>query len=107
VQGAFVSDAEIAKIIAHCAAHAKQKFEQGVAAEMDNAEGGSPNADNGGRIGTKGMSDAAGIHILALIGRHTDKQICRTRSCIFQYLDTGRRALYGHDILSSVKACQT
>ncbi len=57
VQGAFVSDAEIAKIIAHCAAHAKQKFEQGVAAEMDNAEGGSPNADNGGRIGTKGMSD--------------------------------------------------
>ena len=57
VQGAFVSDAEIAKIIAHCAAHAKQKFEQGVAAEMDNAEGGSPNADNGGRIGTKNMSD--------------------------------------------------
>ncbi len=57
VQGAFVSDAEIAKIIAHCAAHAKQKFEQGVAAEMDNADGGSPNADNGGRIGNKGMSD--------------------------------------------------
>ena len=57
VQGAFVSDAEIARIIAHCAAHAKQKFEQGVAAEMDNAEGGSPNADNGGRIGTKNMND--------------------------------------------------
>ncbi len=57
VQGAFVSDGEIAKIIAHCAAHAKQKFEQGVAAEMDQAEGGSPNADNGGRIGTKNMSD--------------------------------------------------
>ncbi len=57
VQGAFVSDGEIAKIIAHCAAHAKQKFEQGVAAEMDNAEGGSQNADNGGRIGTKNMSD--------------------------------------------------
>ncbi len=57
VQGAFVSDAEIAKIIAHCAAHAKQKFEQGVAAEMDNAEGGSPNADNGGRIGNKSMND--------------------------------------------------
>ena len=57
VQGAFVSDAEIAKIIAHCAAHAKQKFEQGVAAEMDNADGSAPNADNGGRIGTKGMSD--------------------------------------------------
>ena len=57
VQGAFVSDGEIADIIAHCAAHAKQKFEQGVAAEMDNADGASPNADNGGRIGTKGMSD--------------------------------------------------
>ncbi len=57
VQGAFVSDAEILKIIAHCAAHAKQKFEQGVAAEMDSAEGGSPNADNGGRIGTKNMND--------------------------------------------------
>lgn len=57
VQGAFVSDAEIAKIIAHCAAHAKQNFEQGVAAEMDNADGNSPNADNGGRIGTKGMND--------------------------------------------------
>ncbi len=57
VQGAFVSDAEIAKIIAHCAAHAKQKFEQGVAVEMDNAEGGSANADNGGRIGTKNMND--------------------------------------------------
>ncbi len=57
VQGAFVSDGEIAKIIAHCAAHAKQKFEQGVAAEMDNADGSAPNADNGGRIGTKGMND--------------------------------------------------
>ena len=58
VQGAFVSDAEIARIIAHCAAHAKQKFEQGVAVEMNEAEGGSsPNADNGGRIGTKNMSD--------------------------------------------------
>ncbi len=57
VQGAFVSDAEIARIIAHCAAHAKQKFEQGVAAEMDNADGSSPNADNGGRIGTKNMND--------------------------------------------------
>ena len=57
VQSAYVRDAEIAKIIAHCAAHAKQKFEQGVAAEMDNADGGSPNADNGGRIGNKGMSD--------------------------------------------------
>lgn len=57
VQGAFVSDAEIAKIIAHCAAHAKQKFEQGVAAEMDNAEGGTSGSDNGGRIGTKNMND--------------------------------------------------
>ena len=57
VQGAFVSDAEIAKIIAHCAAHAKQNFEQGVAAEMDNADGSAPNADNGGRIGNKGMND--------------------------------------------------
>lgn len=57
VQGAFVSDAEIARIIAHCASHAKQNFEQGVAAEMDNADGNSPNADNGGRIGGKNMND--------------------------------------------------
>ena len=57
VQGAFVSDAEIARIIAHCAAHAKQKFEQGVAAEMDDAEGNGSSSDNGGRIGTKNMND--------------------------------------------------
>lgn len=57
VQGAFVSDAEIASIIQWCASHAKQNFEQGVTAEMDNSDGSAPNADNGGRIGNKNMSD--------------------------------------------------
>ena len=58
IQGAFVSDAEISSIVAFCASHAKQKFEKGVTAEMDQEEGGgsAPN-DNGGRIGHKGMSE--------------------------------------------------
>ena len=54
VQGAWVSDREIASIIQHCASHAKQNFEQGVTAEMNNSEGGG---DGGGRIGTKNMSE--------------------------------------------------
>lgn len=37
-QGAFVTDAEISKIIAFCASHAKQNFDQAVSAEMNNAE---------------------------------------------------------------------
>ncbi|MBR1978221.1 MAG: DNA translocase FtsK [Akkermansia sp.] len=59
-QGAFVSDAEIASIIKFCASHAKQNFEQGVTAEMnnsDNAAGVGGGGDNGGRIGGKGVSD--------------------------------------------------
>ncbi len=59
-QGAFVSDAEIASIIKFCASHAKQNFEQGVTAEMnnsDNAASGAAGGDNGGRIGGKGVSD--------------------------------------------------
>lgn len=56
-QGAFVSDAEIASIIKFCASQAKQHFEQGVTAEMNNADGSQPDGDNGGRIGGKGMSD--------------------------------------------------
>ena len=54
VQGAWVSDREIASIIQHCASHAKQKFEQGVTAEMNNSEG---VGDGGGRIGPKNMSE--------------------------------------------------
>lgn len=55
VQGAFVSDAEIQQIIAFCASHAKQHFEQGVTAEMNNADG-APAPDND-RLTSKGMSD--------------------------------------------------
>ena len=54
VQGAWVSDREIASIIQHCASHAKQKFEQGVTAEMNNSDG---SGDGGGRIGPKNMSE--------------------------------------------------
>ncbi|MBQ2814945.1 MAG: DNA translocase FtsK 4TM domain-containing protein [Akkermansia sp.] len=54
VQGAWVSDREIASIIQHCASHAKQNFEQGVTAEMNNSDG---SGDGGGRIGTKNMSE--------------------------------------------------
>ena len=54
VQGAWVSDPEIASIIQHCASHAKQKFEQGVTAEMNNSEG---VGDGGGRIGPKSMKE--------------------------------------------------
>lgn len=57
IQGAFVSDAEISSIVAFCAAHAKQKFEQGMAAEMDSQENGGSAGDNGGRSGHKGMSE--------------------------------------------------
>lgn len=56
-QGAFVSDPEIAAIVKFCAAHAKQNFVQGVTAEMNNADGSGPAADNGGRLGGNGMSD--------------------------------------------------
>lgn len=56
-QGAFVSDAEIASIIKFCASHAKQNFEQGVTAEMNNSDSASSGGDNGGRIGGKGVSD--------------------------------------------------
>ena len=54
VQGAWVSDREIASIIQHCASHARQNFEQGVTAEMNNSDG---SGDGGGRIGTKNMSE--------------------------------------------------
>lgn len=61
-QGAFVTDAEIASIIAFCASHASQKFDQAVNAEMNNAENAASAAngggDNGGRIGGAAMSDA-------------------------------------------------
>lgn len=56
-QGAFVSDAEIANIIAFCAAHAKQNFDQAVSAEMNNAEN-SGGSDGSGRFNTGG--NAAG-----------------------------------------------
>ncbi len=58
-QGAFVSDAEIASIIKFCASHAKQNFEQGVTAEMNNSDNGiaTGSGDNGGRLGGKGISD--------------------------------------------------
>lgn len=58
-QGAFVSDAEIASIIKFCASHAKQNFEQGVTAEMNNSDNAAAGGggDNGGRLGGKGMSD--------------------------------------------------
>lgn len=54
VQGAFVSDAEIQQIINFCAAHAKQHFEQGVTAEMNNSDD-SVRTDNE-RIAPKAMS---------------------------------------------------
>ena len=55
VQGAFVSDAEIQQIIAWCASHAKQHFEQSVTAEMNNADG-APAPDND-RLTSKGLSE--------------------------------------------------
>ena len=55
VQGAFVSDAEIQQIIAWCASHAKQHFEQSVTAEMNNADG-APAPDND-RTTSKGLSE--------------------------------------------------
>lgn len=59
IQGAYVSGEEIKAIVSFCASHAKQKFEQGVTAEMDSSENGGSSApnDNGGRIGHKGMSE--------------------------------------------------
>lgn len=56
-QGAFVSDPEIASIVKFCASHAKQNFVQGVAAEMNNAEGTVEGGDGGGRLGGNGMND--------------------------------------------------
>ena len=52
-QGAFVTDAEISKIIAFCAAHAKQNFDQTVSAEMNNAESnvGKGSAGGGAAVG--------------------------------------------------------
>lgn len=57
-QGAFVSDAEIASIVKFCASHAKQKFEAGVTAEMDNCDGTATDGDNAGRLsGSRSSSD--------------------------------------------------
>ena len=56
-QGAFVTDAEISKIIAFCAAHAKQDFVQAVSAEMNNAES---NAGKGGATGSLGGNSGGG-----------------------------------------------
>ncbi|MCQ2366841.1 MAG: DNA translocase FtsK [Akkermansia sp.] len=61
-QGAFVTDAEIGKIIAFCAAHAKQNFDQAVSAEMNNAEssvgkGGATSSFGGGGGGDGGGGD--------------------------------------------------
>ena len=56
-QGAFVSDAEIANIIAFCASHAKQNFDQAVSAEMNNAEN-SAASDGPGRFGNVGAGSA-------------------------------------------------
>ena len=56
-QGAFVSDAEIANIIAFCAAHAKQNFDQAVSAEMNNAEN-SGGGDGAARFGNVGGGPA-------------------------------------------------
>lgn len=56
-QGAFVSDAEIANIIAFCASHAKQNFDQAVSAEMNNAEN-SAASDGPGRFGNVGAGPA-------------------------------------------------
>ncbi len=56
-QGAFVSDDEVAAVVKHCARHAKQNFDEGVLSEMENGDGNSPNADNGGRIAGKGGND--------------------------------------------------
>ncbi len=55
-QGAFVSDAEVAMVVKHCARHARQNFEAGVMTEMENGDG-APNGDNGGRITGKGGND--------------------------------------------------
>lgn len=54
VQGAFVSDGEIQKIINFCASHAQQHFEQGVTAEMNNSDD-SVRTDNE-HIAPKSMS---------------------------------------------------
>ncbi|MCQ2365128.1 MAG: DNA translocase FtsK [Akkermansia sp.] len=56
VQGAFVSDAEIQKIINFCASHAEQKFEQGVTAEMNNSDSDSRGPADNERFAPKSMS---------------------------------------------------
>lgn len=56
VQGAFVSDAEIQKIINFCASHAEQKFEQGVTAEMNNSDSDSRGPADNERFAPKAMS---------------------------------------------------
>lgn len=61
-QGAWVSDAEIASIIKFCAAHAKQKFDRNVTAEMNNADGSGPggcgsDGENGRLTGSRGGND--------------------------------------------------
>ena len=56
VQGAFVSDAEIQQIINFCASHAKQHFEQGVTAEMNNSDDGSRGPADNDRFAPKAMS---------------------------------------------------
>lgn len=53
-QGAFVSDAEIASIISHCASHARQNFVQSAAAAINNAEGEADTPKSSPRSGGNG-----------------------------------------------------
>lgn len=59
-QGAFVTDAEISKIIAFCAAHAKQNFDQAVSAEMNNAESTVGKGGATSSFGNAGGGDGGG-----------------------------------------------
>ena len=54
-------------------------------------------------LGTQSVSNGAGIHIAALIGCDTYKEIGFLHTGFLQYADTGGRALYGHDVELTVQ----
>lgn len=53
-QGAFVSDAEIASIISHCASHARQNFVQSATAAINDAGGETDSSKSSSRSGGNG-----------------------------------------------------
>ena len=53
------------------------------------------------------MGKDAGIHVDALLGCDAYKEVGTLHSGIFQYADAGWRTVQRHDVIATVKSCQS